>query len=436
MKSILKNIVVRIITWEAKKVLKKYRPKIVGVTGSVGKTSTKDAIYTVLSASFYARKTQKSFNSEIGVPLTILGLQNAWNNPFLWIKNIIAGYLPVLFTIKYPQWLVLEVGADRPGDIESLAAWLKPHVAVITRFGDVPVHVEYFPTVQDLINEKAYLARALREHGVLVLNHDDKKVLAFGEQVNHRKISYGFEYGAHVKAERESIIYGPYEHTDIEFPRGVTFTLQYEGNTVPIEIKNTLGKQHVYPVLAAVAVGLTQGLSLESITNSLKGHYTPKGRMKLIPGIKDTLIIDDTYNSSPVAVQAAFHALKELKQLGRKIAVLGDMLELGQYSVEEHKKVGTEVVGVADILVTVGVRSRDTAEAAMNAGMSEKNILQFDTAQEAGKYLESVVQAGDVILIKGSQSIRMERTVEEIMAEPQKARNLLVRQDRQWLAKK
>jgi UDP-N-acetylmuramoyl-tripeptide--D-alanyl-D-alanine ligase len=175
-------------------------------------------------------------------------------------------------------------------------------------------------------------------------------------------------------------------------------------------------------------------MKAEHIIEALKHHKTPRGRMKLIPGLKDTLLIDDTYNSSPIAVHAALESLQKLKQLGRKIAVLGDMMELGQYSVEEHKNVGKAAAAMVDILVTVGVRSRGTAEAALDAGMSELNILQFDTSQEAGKYLESVIKPGDIILIKGSQSIRMERTVYEIMSNPEESRNLLVRQDKQWLA--
>ncbi|MBX4198204.1 UDP-N-acetylmuramoyl-tripeptide--D-alanyl-D-alanine ligase [Candidatus Parcubacteria bacterium] len=436
MKSFFKRAIVGILTWEAKKVLRKYNPKIVGVTGSVGKTSTKDAIYTVLASNFHTRKSDKSFNSELGVPLTILGLPNAWSNPLLWLRNIIQGFFLILSKHSYPQWLVLEIGADAPGDIETLTTWLKPDVAVLTRFGDVPVHIEFFPTIDDLINEKGYLAHALKKDGVLVLNHDDEKVFAFGERVNHRKISYGFDSGAHVHADQEKVTYGPYDHTDLELPHGMAFMLNYEGKSQLLEVNGTIGKQHIYPILAAFAVGISQGIPAEKMHESLKKHTTPRGRMKLVAGLKDTLLIDDTYNSSPVAVHAALHALKSLKCAGRKIAVLADMMELGQYSVEEHKKVGTAVPDAAQMLVAVGFRSRTTAEAALDAGMSELNVLQFDTSTEAGKYVESIIKSGDIILVKGSQSMRMERVVEEIMAHPEKARDLLVRQDKQWKAKK
>ncbi len=436
MKQTAKKIVVSIITFEARLVLKKYKPKIVGITGSVGKTSTKDAIYTVLASSFSVRKSQKSFNSEIGMPLTILGLSNGGSNILLWLKNFIDGLMLILLPFNYPKWLVLEIGADKPGDIESVVRWLKPDIAVITRLAEVPVHVEFFPTIDDLINEKKYLARALGPEGVLILNYDDKRVLAFGEGVLHKKFSYGFEEGADILASGEKIVYAPYDSSDLEFPEGMAFNVAYQGIKEDVVINGGLGAQHIYPVLAAFAVGVALDISPDIIALALKSHRPPKGRMHFVGGERDTLIIDDTYNSSPVAVHAALHALSELKCIGRKIAVLGDMLELGQYSVEEHRKVGEMVKKYADMFVAVGVRSRGAADAALDAGMDESNVLQFETSREAGTYLESIIQRGDIILVKGSQSMRMERVVEEIMAHPEKKEDLLVRQDKEWQARK
>lgn len=424
------------LTWESKMVLKKYKPKIVTITGSVGKTSTKDAIYTVLSSTFPTRRSEKSFNSELGVPLTILGCPNAWSNPLLWIKNIVEGFL--LFTLphKYPEWLVLEVGADKPGDIENVSKWLKPDIAVITRFGDVPVHVEFFPSIEDLIHEKGFLATSLKPHGTFIYNYDDKRIRDFSEIIQNQKISFGFDTSANVSASNEKFLYGKYDNSEIQFPTGISSDVNYGGHVLPIELMGGLGRQHIYPMLAAFAVGVSVKIPHEKIVHVLKSHHSPKARMKLIPGEKDTLIIDDTYNSSPVAVDEALRTLSMTECAGRKIAMLGDMLELGQYSVDEHKRVGTLVAKTADILVAVGVRSRATADAALDAGMAESNVLQFEKSPEAGKYIESIIKAGDIILVKGSQSIRMERIVKEIMRHPEHANKLLVRQDPQWLAKK
>jgi len=199
MKSIFKKIVVLIIQWEAVFVLKKYKPKIVAVTGSVGKTSTKDAIFTVMSAKFFVRKSEKSFNSEIGVPLTILGCSNAWNNPILWVKNIIEGFMLIVLKNHYPKWLVLEVGADRPGDIESIAKWLKPDVVVLTALPDVPVHIEYFDSLEEIIKEKEYLLGALKEDGILILNNDDEKVRAFKQKYKRTTVTLDLMMGLHLR---------------------------------------------------------------------------------------------------------------------------------------------------------------------------------------------------------------------------------------------
>lgn len=158
----------------------------------------------------------------------------------------------------------------------------------------------------------------------------------------------------------------------------------------------------------------------------------PPGRMRIIPGIKGTTIIDDTYNSSPTAVAAALTALREVKYVKRRIAVLGDMLELGRFSQREHERVGELVPQCASMLVTVGIRSQKTAEEALAHGMSEKNILQYEEAGRAGKELQNLIQPGDILLVKGSQGIRAERIVEELMAQPERARELLVRQDDAW----
>ncbi len=179
-------------------------------------------------------------------------------------------------------------------------------------------------------------------------------------------------------------------------------------------------------------MGRLLGINEVKMGEALATHVSPKGRMKLVAGIKDTVILDDTYNSSPVAAHAALETLKNVKIAGRKIAVLGDMMELGQFSIDEHKKVGDVAAKSVDVLVTVGVRSRASADAALDALMDENNILQFEESREAGKYLSTFIKPGDMILVKGSQSMRMERVVEEIMHHLEDKENLLVRQDKQW----
>ena len=154
MKEYAKFVTVYILTKLSKLILKKYKPKIVVVTGSVGKTSTKDAIYTAISPFAHVRKSEKSYNSEIGIPLTILGAPNGWSNPSVWLANILGGISLVLFKHKYPEWLVLEVGVGKPGDMKKIASWLRSDVVVITHFGTVPVHIEFFASKSEIVKEK------------------------------------------------------------------------------------------------------------------------------------------------------------------------------------------------------------------------------------------------------------------------------------------
>jgi UDP-N-acetylmuramoyl-tripeptide--D-alanyl-D-alanine ligase len=432
MKSLFKKIIVALITLEAKAILKKYKPKIVGITGSVGKTSTKDAIYAALSGSFYVRKSEKSYNTEFGVPLTIIGGQNGWSNPLIWAVTLLKGLRVIVTSVSYPEWLVLEIGADRPGDIKSLMTWVKPDIAVITRFGDVPVHVEFFKSRKALIEEKAHLAKALRDNGVLVLNADDEETLAMRTHSKGQLVTYG-TLDATVQASNYSLCYQRNEeHKRLELI-GLSFKANIQGSCLPIVRRGVIGEHHMYPALAALAVANALNVNLVSATDGLSKELMPPGRMRLIEGIKDSVIIDDTYNSSPVALIQALHAMLPFKAKKKRIiAVLGDMLELGKFSTEEHRKAGNVSARMCNILVAVGIRAVDIARGAEEAGMRKQDIHLYDNSTDAGRFLDHFVGENDVVLVKGSQGMRMERIVEEIMAHPEDREKLLVRQDAEW----
>lgn len=429
MKALIRNVVTLILEAEARLVLRKYKPKIIAITGSVGKTSTKDAIFAVVGESLIARKSEKSFNSEIGLPLTILNCENGWSNPLLWLKNIIKGLALIITRVHYPKWLVLELGAGKPGDIARATSLVVPDVAVITRFGEVPVHVEFFKNPDELFEEKTFLVKALRPTGALVVNADDERVLALREKTKAMSLTFGLNEGAMFRATNIHVSY------DDGAPIGTTFKLEHDGGVFPVEMRGVLGVQPVYSALASIAVGAHLRLNIVDIIGRLSTHTSPPGRMRVIPGLKGSTIIDDTYNASPVASEAALEALKSIKTKGKRIAVLGDMLELGKFTIDEHKKIGKLAGKFCDLVVAVGPRAQYIAEGALDADLSEKNIVDFDDSRLAGKYVESIIGAGDVILVKGSQGIRMERAVEEIMAEPERAHELLVRQEDEWKAK-
>ena len=230
-----------------------------------------------------------------------------------------------------------------------------------------------------------------------------------------------------------AINYSVYYSEKTAEPFGIYFKVEYLGNCLPVKIIGTLGMNNIYSYLAALSVGISLGLNLVEAVENLSRFVTPRGRMSLIKGLKGSVIIDDTYNSSPVALTSALETLRDLKIKNRKIAIIGDMMELGKHTAEAHKEAGILAATACDILVTVGLRSRTLAESAIDAGLDEDSVLQFDSSEEAGLYIKNIIQERDTILVKGSQSTRMEKVVKEIMAEPEQASELLVRQDEEWL---
>ncbi len=441
MRIFFKKIITYILKIESELVLYKYKPKIVAITGSVGKTSTKDAVYAVLSKISYVRKSEKSFNSEIGLPLTILGVPNGWNHPFIWLLNILKGFWLFLWPHKYPKWLVLEVGIGKPGDMKATALWLKTDAVIITTIGETPVHIEFFNSRRHLIEEKMELIKTLKKDGFLILNRDDEAVLEMKNKSKNLFTTYGFVEGANILASGDSIFY----NNDGE-PEGIVFRIDHEGKSLPVVIDGVFGRNHVYASLAALALASALKLNMLEAVEALKSYEIPLGRMRLLRGIENSLIIDDTYNSSPSACEAALKTLKEIKckePKGRKIAILGDMLELGRNTMEAHKNIGKIAKENADVLVVVGQRAKGIKEGAIEAGMQEgkspdsrTGFFEFLDSSEAGNFIKTFVRKGDIVLVKGSQGMRMERTVEAILLDQANKKNLLVRQDAEWLKKK
>jgi UDP-N-acetylmuramoyl-tripeptide--D-alanyl-D-alanine ligase len=258
----------------------------------------------------------------------------------------------------------------------------------------------------------------------LIFSNDDEKLKALSKEINKKTLTFGLDNSSTVSLSNDNILYE--EKDDIRVPVGMSFKLNYDGNSLPINIKGVLGLTQIYPLLISATVGIANKVILTDIVNALDKHIAPRGRMNLLEGIKDSIIIDDTYNSSPDALKEALNTLKRVECAGKKIAVLGDMMELGKFSVEEHKKAGIMAREIVSTLITVGQRAKS-----MGA-----NNLSFDSNSSAIEYLRGIVSKGDIVLIKGSQSMRMEKIVKELLREPYRAGELLVRQDNEWLAKK
>lgn len=423
----IKRIIIALLVWEARAVLARYKPRVIAITGSVGKTTTKDAVYAAIKDHVDARASHKSYNGELGVALSILGLETAWQHPLYWLANVARGIVPLIRRVRYPDWLVLEVGADRPGDIARIAPWLAPEIVIMTGVSAIPAHIEYFDSPDHVYREKRVLVDYLRPGGTLIVNGDDPRMRGLHSEYAGTSLTYGIEREADFTASHAEIMY---EHT---VPAGMQFRVHHGGSSIPVLVRGALGLPRILASVAAIAVASRLGVNEVSASEGLSAWVPPPGRVRLIPGLKGSIIIDDTYNSSPAAALAALDTLASVKAK-RRIAVLGDMLELGKFAKDAHVQLGERAAACADKLITIGIRTRATAEAARNAGLLDEDILQYDMGEvrRAADELQKDLHEGDVILVKGSQSMRLERFVLEIMAEPAKAADLLVRMEPEW----
>ncbi len=408
----------------ARAVLRKFHPTVIAVTGSVGKTSATNAIATVLSARFSVWKNAKNFNNEIGVPLAILGIPKTPASVWQWCHVYLRGISMLVFPFRgYPALLVLELGVDHPGDMAYLLTLVAPKVGVLTAVS--AAHTEFLGTIDDVFREKALLVERLPQDGLALLNTDDERCMSLRSRLSASVRSFGFNDRADVQGRMEEV--------DVAAP-ALRSTLTYQGTVVPIAIQGVLGEHQVYGLLAAAAVGLSFGMNLVEIARALERYQPLPGRMRVLPGIKHTLLIDDTYNAQPQATHAALDAVSPWIGKQRVFVCLGDMAELGQYADAAHEEVGKHVARLnPTLLVTAGALGKSIARAAQTAGFPEDRCASFDTAAEAGKFLQERLAPGDVVLVKGAQMMRMEKVVKELMAEPERAGELLVRQDGAWL---
>jgi UDP-N-acetylmuramoyl-tripeptide--D-alanyl-D-alanine ligase len=399
----------------------RYRPAIVGVTGSVGKTSTKLAIAAVLSAERSVRASKGNFNSEIGISLSVLG---DWKKedlrllsrdlppgryPFrkagFFIKVILVSIWNLVGRTRYPEVLVLEYGIDRPGDMRELLSIARPNIAILTAIGTTPAHVEFFPTAHDVAKEKGRLIEAVPSTGYVILNTDDDTIMKLRPRTRAQLMTFGFAKDATVQTTQFE------NRAEGERPLGATFKLENNGSFVPVRLDGSFGKSNAYSASAAACVGLIFGMNLVSIAAALESYYRPAPhRMELVPGVKGIWIIDDSYNAGPLSMRSALETLDDLPAK-RKIAVLGDMLEIGQFAMEEHEKLGRFLSKIADVLITVGPHAKFIAEGARKAGFAKKNIFEYDSAEDAKSPIQTFVQHGDLVLVKSSHAIHLDRIV-------------------------
>jgi UDP-N-acetylmuramoyl-tripeptide--D-alanyl-D-alanine ligase len=351
--------------------------KTVGITGSVGKSTTKELIFDVLSQRFRTLKSPGNMNNEIGLPLALLQLARGH------------------------QMAVLEMGFYVPGEIEFLCQLSKPSVGVITNIGTV--HAERAGSQEAIANGKAELVRALPADGTAILNYDDPWVRDMAKQTNAHVFYYGLDPAADLWAD----------HIEGLGLEGIKFQLHYQNEVLHLRAP-LIGHHSVHTILRAAAVGLVENMTWHDI---ISGLLQGRNQLRLVAVHTQSgaLLLDDTYNASPESTLAALNLLSDLD--GRKVAVLGDMLELGPYEQQGHHMVGVRVAETCDALVAVGLRSRMTVQAAISSGMSKKSITWFETAPEAVEFLNDELKNGDTVLVKGSLGMGMARIVSALETE-------------------
>ncbi len=427
----LRTILLYILRVLSQKIIRKYNPDVVGITGSVGKTSAKEAVAAVLGSKFNVRWNHKNYNNEIGLPLTIIGIDHTPGHSIFGWLAVFGKALHLLFvrTKDYPEVLVLEMGADKPGDIKYLTDIAPCKVGVLTAIAHA--HTEYFKTLKKIAQEKRVIISHLKNDDFAILNFDYDLVMENRDKTVAEVVTYGFKDGADLRASDINLLTD--EKSD--WPTGLNFKVSYKGNIVPAFLPGVVAEHLIYAPLAGMAVGLVFGINLVDAIEAIKNIKPLSGHMRLVPGIKGSMIIDDTYNSSPEATKSALYTLSKIvtRPGAEKYAVLADMLELGSETENTHREVGMKVAEMGvDYLVTVGEASKVTAQAAQDYGMDASHVIKFASALEAGKFLQEKIKASDLVLIKGSQSMRMERAVKEIMADPLHVEELLVRQGSEW----
>ncbi|HBG73915.1 MAG: hypothetical protein A2X25_03320 [Chloroflexi bacterium GWB2_49_20] len=352
---------------------RKLEIRVVGITGSVGKSTSKEVIAEVLSERYRTLKSPGNLNNEIGLPLTILKLGSSYERA------------------------VLEMGFYVPGEIAFLCDIALPHIGVVTNIGTV--HAERAGSQKAIAEGKSELVQALPSapDGVAILNFDDPLVRAMAEKTNARVFFYGLNPAADLWADQ-------IESLGLE---GVQFRLHFRNETLHIKVP-MIGQHSVHTAMRAAAVGLAEELNWQEIINGLHSGHAQL-RLMAVRSESGALLLDDTYNASPESSLSALNLLADLD--GRKLAVLGDMLELGQYEQQGHEMVGVRAAQVSDHLITIGERSRIIAQAARRAGMKANRIYEFENVNEAITFLEGFLTSRDVVLVKGSHDMRMDRIV-------------------------
>lgn len=414
-----KNLVIRLLERQARRLLNKFKPKIVAVTGSVGKTSTKLAIATVLSKKYKVLAHYGSYNTPIALPLAMFDMHTPLrlHHPMSWIK--VYREMGKKLSQPYPyEVLVLELGADTPGDIAYFKKYIHPDIAVVTAVAEE--HMEYFGTIEAVAQEELSISTF---SNLTLINRDDVSTEYAKYVPNDINID---TFGTSGVAEYRFLIdnYAPGEGFSGKF-----VSPEYKQQPVTLKV---VGEHNIRAAVAAGTVGIKMGLSADQIVAGLQDVRPVNGRMNLLRGVDETTIIDDTYNASPISMIAALQTLYSFPA-PQHIAILGSMNELGAYSKEAHEQVGNACdPGLLDWVITIGSEAQKyLAPAAQARGC---RVTSFMSPYEAGAEAHRLLQAHAVILAKGSQNRVFAEEAVKVILHSTEEESSLVRQTADWLA--
>jgi UDP-N-acetylmuramyl pentapeptide synthase len=434
MKAFLKKILLDLLWAGVAKKIGREKPYVIAITGSVGKTSTKEAIASVLSQT--GRPVVKSagnLGTDFGIPLSLFGFAEQPDGIFEWLTAAILSFSPPRTKGTGRPYYILEYSAEKPGDIPFLAHKIPIDVGVLTTI--TPVHMEFYGDFSKLVAEKSSLFEGLIEGGYAVLNGEDVEQEPLAIRVPNVQW-----YGQQLPARKSGTTIKEIKPTEKGLLCSLSFTpvktLDSVGKTKPQQIEvqtSVIGVHQLYPLLAAATIGFREGLRASEVKAGLEAYVLPNGRGRVIAGIKECSIIDDSYNSSPEAVKAGLAMLRPFADSRRTIAVLGTMNELGSMAESAHMEVAQAAANTADYLIFVGTFATKMVEVAVKAGKDPVQVIGFSTTAHLIDKAEHLLQNRDVIYVKGSQNgVRLERFVKRIMAHPEDAQALLARQSSFW----
>ena len=365
----------------ARSIRNRYKFLLIGITGSAGKTTTKEMIGTLVATERRTWRSYANLNNLIGNPLSIDNMPDD------------------------AEVVVSEMGMNHKGEIAQMAGLTHPDVGVYTNIG--PVHIEFFGTVEKIAEAKRELLENLAPNGTVVLNTDNEHVMNISRGFEGKRVTYGIDHDAEFRAENivERGLFG------------TRFSVQ--GHSFELALP---GRHNLENLLAAIATARSTGISWEGIERGI-GALKPAQHRGVVVPWKGATLYDDTYNSNPYAVASALALLERADVKGRRIAVIGDMLELGEQEMQFHYKAGRDIPNAVDIVVGVGKRSEALLDGARAAGFSEERLYHFDNADSAANFLERYIRPGDLVLVKASRGIGLDRVIDRLTNAPAGARH-------------